>query len=104
MKRLLYIAIIAVTFSACSGDRKINKAAAGYGQADAQTLIETAGSMTLLELEGYILGVKATEYDYRESGHEKAADSRAGGCVALFRFAGGERTDLSACVYSREIR
>lgn len=74
MKRLLYIAIIAVTFSACSGDRKINKAAAGYGQADAQTLIETAGSMTPLELEGYILGVKATEYDYRESGHEKAAD------------------------------
>ena len=30
--------------------------------------------MTPLELEGYILGVRATEYEYREDGHEKAAD------------------------------
>lgn len=74
MRRLLFIALIAATLSGCSGDGKINKAAADYGRADAQTLLESVSSMTPLELEGYILGVRATEYEYLEDGHEKAAD------------------------------
>lgn len=68
-------AVAGVLLAGCSGEEgKINKAAADYGKADARTMIERAPSMTPLELEGYILGIRATEYDYRENGHEKAAD------------------------------
>ena len=68
-------AIAGVLLTGCSGEEgKINKAAVDYGKADAQTLIERAPSMTPLEVEGYILGIRANEYDYRENGHEKAAD------------------------------
>lgn len=75
MIRFLLAAFVAVLITACSGEeRKINKAAADYGKADARTLIESAPSMTSLELEGYILGIRATEYDYIENGHKKAAE------------------------------
>lgn len=67
--------VLPVILASCSGEeRKINKAAADYGRTDAMTLIERVPAMTPLELEGYLLGVRATENDYRESGHDKAAD------------------------------
>ncbi len=78
MKKLilsLFIYSSLLLLCSCSGkEGKINRAAGDYGRADAQTLIEKAPSMTPFEMEGYLLGVRATEYEYRENGHEKAAD------------------------------
>lgn len=73
MNRLFLIAALLLV-TACSGkEGKINKAARTYGEADARTLIDSISDMSQLEVEGYILGVKATEYEYIEEGHEKAA-------------------------------
>lgn len=75
MKHFILSVFLVLALTGCSGEeRKINKAATDYGKADAQTLIESASSMTPLELEGYILGIRATEYDYIENGHKKAAE------------------------------
>lgn len=76
VKKLHFITLACALFLAmasCSGDGKVNKAAKAYGSADAKTLIEQAPHMSQLEMEGYLLGVRATEYKYIEEGHKKAA-------------------------------
>jgi hypothetical protein len=74
MKRLLIIPTVALLLAACSGSEgKINKAAEAYGEADARTFIDMAKTMTQMEKESYLLGVKATEWKYMEDGHEKGA-------------------------------
>ena len=74
MNKLLIIPALTLAMFSCSGSEgKINKAAEAYGEADARTFIDLEKSMTQMEKESYLLGVKANEWKYREEGHEKGA-------------------------------
>lgn len=68
-------ALVPVLLYSCSGEEgKIRRQAAEAGREAAITLVGESPSMTSFELEGYLLGVRATEQEYREQGHDKAAD------------------------------
>lgn len=73
MNRLYFIAVLLLVTACSCKEGRINKAARTNGEADARTLIDGISDMSQLEVEGYILGVKAIEYGYIEEGHEKAA-------------------------------
>ena len=68
MNRLYFIAVLLLVTACSCKEGRINKAARTNGESDARTLIDGVSDMSQLEVEGYILGVKAIEYGYIEIG------------------------------------
>lgn len=64
MNRLYFIAVLLLVTACSCKEGRINKAARTNGESDARTLIDGVSDMSQLEVEGYILGVKAIEYGY----------------------------------------
>lgn len=64
----------AAAAASCAGDRRpaiVSK----RGVADATALAQRANQLTRLQLESYLLGVRATERDYRAAGRDDVADA-----------------------------
>ena len=72
MIRLLPLSLLLLVFTACGS--KINKEARKDGEEAARTLVNEAARMSPMEIESYLLNVRANEYIYRENGNKRAAE------------------------------
>lgn len=72
MIRLLSLSLLLLTLTACGS--KINKEARKDGEEAARTLVNEAAGMSTMELENFLLNVRANEYIYRENGQDRAAE------------------------------
>lgn len=75
MRKLLYVALFSIFALAGCGKSAEEKEAYSRGEADATALIDSINSMSELQLEGYLLNVRANEYKYVTSGDSAAAVS-----------------------------
>ena len=74
MKHLLYAALVSMLALAGCGKSAEEKEAYSQGEA-AAALIDSINSMSELQLEGYLLDVRANEYKYVASGDSASAVS-----------------------------
>ncbi len=72
--RYLLTALLAVMLISC-GKSSSEKEAYRQGEKDAETLIDSLGSMSELQFEGYLLDIRANEYKYFSSGDSAASVS-----------------------------
>ena len=75
MKHLLYAVLVSMLALAGCGKSAEEKEAYSQGEAAAAALIDSINSMSELQLEGYLLDVRANEYKYVASGDSASAVS-----------------------------
>lgn len=76
MNYRMSIAVPLLALMACSAsEQERAEESSRLGEADARKLIEESESMTIMQMEGAIVQIRANEYAYREAGHDKAADA-----------------------------
>ena len=70
---LCTVALMAASCS-CSASKEC-KLVSQRGANDAVTLVERADAMSQMQLESYLLRVRANEYEYRREGKDDVADA-----------------------------
>lgn len=65
-----------LALAACSGgESHLAEESSKLGEADARKFVESAPDMTVMQMEGALVQIRANEYAYREAGHDRAADA-----------------------------
>ncbi len=72
----IFLALASLTLAACSdSEQHMAEESSKLGEADARGFVESAPGMSVMQIEGALVEIRANEYAYREAGHDRAADA-----------------------------